>query len=246
MVEGKKYKRFELVITRAVHEANVMNKRYPDYDPVIMPKLSVKKESAPRFGSLQELLKDVGAPYEWDRRAEYHDAESIKEITKSLKATGREFSFWSGSKTPVKVGGVIVANVEKNVGGIFEFAARLPHFKDLTPEAAQNYVEVFKIGLYPQYTRLGWGPILLGKLLTELFDKSANKPDVVYLNTRSTNHAGVLGFYEKMGFELIGGFDYPNDILSDEQIAEARAIMKSRQKPAHASRVSDGPVPMEA
>lgn len=227
MVEGLgTFERYDLVITRGVHDSNVRNGVYtsnlPDLD--IYPELKLKEESVPKYGDLIQLLKDVGEKYGWDRRREFYDPESKKEIIKQLKQSGsRRFTFMAGQK---EVGGCIVANIEpeEQLRELFTRAGRLPQYSDLKPETAANTVEIYKIGLKDQYTRHGWGKYFLGELLTTLFDESKDKtnviqnPDAVYLNTRSTNHNRVVNFYKDFNMNMINGMTYPDDLISLQEI----------------------------
>lgn len=215
-----------LAMTRTRHLANVENNVYPILDRDIMPDLSIRAEDAPSYKDLQDLIKKVGKPYGWDRRAEYHNPESIKNITEKLEQpSSRRFSFWSGSK---EVGGVIVANVEPNIRGIFEKAISEGEEPiDINPEWAEKTIEIYKIGLLPEHTNRGWGKHFVSKILTRLFNE-VPPLEVVYLNTRSTNHSGVLSFYTGLKMDVIHARSYPDDLIEEPKEAKKPARKSSR------------------
>jgi hypothetical protein len=227
LVDGSNnFERFDLVITRAMHEANKANGVYernlPDLD---IYKLEIKPEGIPTYENLLSLLEKVGEKYGWDRRREFIQSPSKEQISKVIESEeSRRFSFLVNGK---EIGGVIIANIEpeKRLRDTFRRVSKLvPEYKDLTPEVAANTLEIYKIGLEDKFTRMRLGKFFFGELLGTLFkdDNKAgwpgNKPDAVYLNTRNTNHEGVLRFYKGFNMNVIGALTYPNDLLSKDEI----------------------------
>lgn len=222
-----RFARIDFVITRAVHEANMLNgvytRRLPN--PAIYTTLQLREEETHTFEDLMKLNKFVGEGYGWDRRKQYFESPSKENIKSIIEdKNSRRFSFWAGD---VEVGGVVVANVEplKDLKDIYKSAAsRLPEYKDLKAKTAENTVEIYKIGLHKDYTGHRLGQYFFTELLKEIFDKSAGiagstqRADAVYLNTRDTNHSGVPRFYERMNMNRIYSLTHPDDLLSPEEI----------------------------
>ncbi|GEM_PF-2061615 len=223
MVDGKTgFVRYDLAITKKMHQANILNCTYPVLDPDLDPILRVEPESAPNFKDLQDLVERVGRPYKWHLRQEYNERASVREITKELKQpTSKRFSFWSGKK---EVGGAIIANIEPDVGRIFAKAHDEKRPIDLDPSMADRSIEIYKIGLFPEYTKRGWGRYFLPDLLGKLFD-DASKPEVVYLNTRDSNHSGVIKFYTGFNMNVIHARSFPNDLISEEEYQTRKSGM---------------------
>ncbi len=224
MVEGSKsFVKLDLAITRAMHLVNIERGVYPVLDPDLDPVLTIRQEDIPTFNDLKILLEKVGRPYGWHLRREYHQPKSVAEISEVLKdPRSRRYSFWSGNK---EVGGTIIANVEKDVGRIFEKAHDNDGVPIIEPALAAKTIEIYKIGLFPEYTKRGWGKHFLPQVLTALFNHES-KPEVVYLNTRNTNHNGVIGFYTGFNMNVIHGRSLPNDLISEEEY-------NRRNKPAN-------------
>lgn len=246
MVNGSNnFERFDLVITHTVHEANKENGVYaanlPDLD---IYKLEIKPEGVPSFQDLMDLISRVGGKYGWDRRREYHDTPSKEQIEKILQSEeSRRFSFNVNGKD---VGGVIVANVEplKRLKSTFSRVSKeAPQYTDLAGDVASNTLEIYKIGLEDRYTGMRLGKFFFGELLGTLFkddDKAGwpgEKPKAVYLNTRNTNHDGVLRFYKAFNMNVINALTHANDLISQEQIERLETPLSSKEAkgPAPAS-----------
>lgn len=227
MVDGSNnFERFDLVITRGMHEANKANGVYernlPDLD---IYKLEIRPEGVPTYEDLKALLEKVGSKYGWDRRREFNESPSKEQVRKIIESEeSRRFSFLVNGK---EIGGVIIANVEpeKRLRDTFRRVSKLvPEYRDLTPEVAANTLEIYKIGLEDKFTRMRLGKSFFGELLGTLFkddDKAGwpgKTPDAVYLNTRNTNHEGVLRFYKGFNMNVINALTYPNDLLSKDEI----------------------------
>ena len=213
MVLGKgTFLRYDLAITRAQHHNNIVGHVYPRQAPGDEPVLHIRREDVPNYRDLKMILERVGGPYQWDRRREYHDPANIEKLKEKLAQPGSaRYSFRAGNEV---VGGVIIANVEEDLAKIYRLA-RDKGATDVTPAMAAKSIEIYKIGLFPEHTKQGWGRHFLGQVLTDQFN-SAQNPEVVYLNTRSTNHDGVLGFYMQFNMNVIHAQSYPDDILPVE------------------------------
>jgi ribosomal protein S18 acetylase RimI-like enzyme len=213
--------KYHLAITRAMHEANKAYGAYPELDPDTDLLLTVREIERPiTFDDLKFILERVGGPYGWHLRREYHDPESVENITTKLAAPeSRQFVFFSGRK---QVGGAIIANLQKGIGDIFRVSADPSLRHDitsgeihLTPEDANRTMEIYKIGLFPEYTRKGMGPLFFPQLLDQLF--SDKNTEVVYLNTRSTNHNGVINFYRRLNMNVIHAQEVIDHVVSRQE-----------------------------
>lgn len=213
---GKRYIKYHLAITRAMHEANKAHGVYPELDPDYDPALVVEDTSPPTMDDLRLILEKVGGPYGWDRRREMHEPASLEHIeTKLNESSARSYAFVCGTKP---VGGAIIANVQKSVADIFRVSADPALRHDipegihlLSPLDAERTVEVYKIGLFPEFTRRGWGKHFFPQMLDKIFENP--DVDVVYLNTRNTNHGGVIKFYRDMSMNVIHAQEYPDDLI---------------------------------
>ncbi|MCB1651398.1 MAG: GNAT family N-acetyltransferase [Alphaproteobacteria bacterium] len=78
-------------------------------------------------------------------------------------------------------------------------------------EAAAVPIEINKIGLYPEYTNRGIGNFYLAKMLEILFEREGF--NIVYLNSRDTNHRGIESFYRKNGIEIFHRETLPSDLV---------------------------------
>jgi len=215
VVTQRSFVRYDLAISRKLHAQNVMDNVYPILDKDIDPDLKIKLEDVPTFKDLKALLEKVGKPYGWDRRAEYWDKDSVQEISEKLaKPSSRRYSFWSGNK---EVGGVIIANIEPDLAKIFKKAREGNPHLDLDARTAQKTIEIYKIGLLPEYTGKGWGKHFVAQTLTQLFDSEC-RYEAVYLNTRDTNHSGVVRFYRGLNMNVINAMTHPDDLLTPEEI----------------------------
>lgn len=218
MLDGNdRFIRYDLAITRDVHMSNLVKGLYPSLDLEVDPNLHIKEESVPDFSDLAKLLLKVGKPYGWHLRKEYHSDESVARISERLRSVppASRYSFWCNQR---EVGGAIIANVEPNIGSIFQRSLNENNVPFIDPSLASRTVEIYKIGISPDYTKRGWGKFFLPQLLTSLFQKSADT-EVVYLNTRDTNHTGVIKFYRGFNMNVINATDRQNDLIDESEIS---------------------------
>lgn len=238
MVNGRdSFLRYDLVITREGHEQNMASGVYPEPDRWA-PELTIRQEDVPTYKDLKTILEKVGGPYGWDRRKEFQDRASIKHISDKLaEPTSKRFSFWAAGRNGLEeVGGTIIANIEPKVSRIIEKAETKGHL-NLTHEQAENSIEIYKIGLFPEFTNKGWGKHFVPQVLQALFT-DVSHPSVVYLNTRSTNHNGVISFYRSLNMHVIHAENYPDDLIPEAEIQPRRPAASRRVpsslKAAHA------------
>ena len=81
-------------------------------------------------------------------------------------------------------------------------------------------IEIYKIGLYPEHTNKGYGSKYLNMMLEILFNESNR--DIVYLNTRDTNHAGVINFYKVNGVDVFHTETLNSDIVRKPMLEQAQ------------------------
>jgi ribosomal protein S18 acetylase RimI-like enzyme len=75
--------------------------------------------------------------------------------------------------------------------------------------AQDKTAEIEDFGFFPEYCGRGYGGFFLPKILTRLKTLGIK---TVWLTSRSTNHAGVVPFYQKMGFRITGQTPIPDGI----------------------------------
>ena len=158
------------------------------------PGLNIK-EIKPDYDILQLLIRLVGEKYQWHLRDEYHNNAKLDQIEDVLKQPESRLFLYKHNRAIV--GFCCVANVEPNLTARFNLKSN-------------DTIEIYKVGLFDEHTNKGWGKFFL----TKTIEKLLKNYDTVYLNTRSTNHAGVRGFYEKLGMECIGVEEQKDDLIS--------------------------------
>ncbi len=218
--------RYDLVIPKNTHALNL--KQGDVYPHKELPSgLILADMGKPTFGDLQQLIADVGGPYGWDRRPEYHNIVEMKLVIDALdQDISRRYEFIAEGKT---VGGAILANVEPpdRLQRIFTHAGEVATI-GITKTMSGNTPEIYKIGLKPEYTNHGLGREFFPALLTRIFqgtpdkDGHIQKPDAVYLNTRDSNHSGVIPFYTSFNMRVIHAITRQDDLLSDNEIQKAK------------------------
>src|SRR5690606_5724505 len=70
-------------------------------------------------------------------------------------------------------------------------------------------IEIYKTGLFDEYTGHGWGRFFVPQVMQKLFEDY----EIVYLNTRDTNHKQVVPFYEGLGMHVLEREILEDDIL---------------------------------
>jgi ribosomal protein S18 acetylase RimI-like enzyme len=161
--------------------------------------LSLKRVSS-NYEMFFLLLRIVGGPYGWHRRREYHDEFSLDDLIRVLK--DRKSRLWLFKWGRETVGYCCAASVEPDLSGLFA-----AHAGSAPPP--QRIAEIYKIGLFDEYTGHGWGKVFLPQVFERLF----RDHDAVYLNTRSTNHGKVVPFYESLGMRVIHREECEDDLL---------------------------------
>ncbi len=136
------------------------------------------KQIKPDMRQYSMLLHRVGQNYGWDRRPKYLlEKETLEQ--RLLSDSSRFYLAYSGKKL---IGYCLASPCEDRVG-----------------KSLNKVIEIENFGLFPEYTGKALGQSFLAQVFADLFETFEN----VYLTTRSTNHKGVIPFYERMGMRVI-------------------------------------------
>lgn len=186
-------------------------------------RLTVARVEDPTASDFLYHLQKVGEKYGWDKRKKYQP-DNLDAIQAMMEERQSElYIFLANGK---EVGFCMTAGIDKNrptnqkrpyEKGIEKSKAvnmflRECQKKDRTidPTHAEP-IEIYKIGLYDGSTGKGYGNYFLHRMLDILFDKK--KYDLMYLDTRSTNHSGVLKFYKQNGVDVFHQEILPSDLV---------------------------------
>lgn len=163
------------------------------------------EQAPPYFDLFWMFMERVGGPWRWPLRRTYHENRESWEA----------LMLHEGSK-------LFILRKDKQPIG-FCFVAT-PRGKDRNAiETAQpgidlnQVVEIEKFGLFIEETGKGYGRYFLHGLFQRLLVDHAH----VYLNTRDTNHRGVIPFYERMGMKVIHQERLESDLLEPIRITRA-------------------------
>jgi len=173
--------KYHLVISKERYRAETQKRSFSAPES---DKLSVL-EIAPDYDTFRALLNRVGGPWGWPERACYENRDEIEEML--AQADTRLFLFRRSTQT---IGFSLVA------APLLGSALAMP-----------GCIEIEKFGLYPEHTGKKYGRYFLPALFEKLFESH----DSVYLNTRNTNHAGVVPFYESLGMHVFHSETLPDD-----------------------------------
>ncbi len=144
------------------------------------------------YTNFKKLMKRVGEPSNWYLREEYQLPEKENTLKKVFnKGNSR---LWLYLSKDVVVGFCQVAQVQ-------DLSSLFKNTKDV--------VEMYKTGLFPEYTGKGFGKKYVSSVLSELFKDH----DTVYLNTRNTNIVNSVPFWQSFGFEIIHTETLPDDLV---------------------------------
>jgi ribosomal protein S18 acetylase RimI-like enzyme len=183
----------------------------------------------PTSDQFLDHLRKVGHLYGWDRRQKYQpencpalDAMMTKPETRlfifKLKGQDVGFCLTAGIESDLQQ---TQGHSKDEIINHFRIQRRLP--------ANSRPIEILKIGLYDEFTGQGHGNAYLAKMLEILFDRGHY--DIVYLNTRDTNHQGVLRFYARNGIDVFFEESLPNDLVPDNPQSQQLSIQPSALQP---------------
>lgn len=148
------------------------------------------------------LIELIGGEDGWSLRKEFNNSRELNFIIKQLESEGASLSIFRKDDKPIGAG--ICANIEQSLSKNFDFLA---HAND------QNLQEIYKVGLFPRFTRKGYGKFLIPALVEKLFNDGN---EYVYLNTRDTNHVNSVPFYQRIGMQAIGSEELPDKPANNE------------------------------
>lgn len=151
---------------------------------------------APAYEKFNQLLRKYGGKWNWDKRPRYYkDRLGIQRRLRDEET--RLYLFYKGKK---EIGYCLVTAPKK-------FRA--------DPEEGRHIIEIENIALDVAETGNGYGRYFLQEIFACLFMDY----ETVYLTSRSTNHSGVVPFYQKMGMSVIHiEKNQPCDLIFEERI----------------------------
>lgn len=150
-------------------------------------------------------LQHVGHIYGWDKRKKYQP-ENRAELDKTMMhEKTRLYEFLVNGEAAGFCLTTAIEHDEKKIETIdrFKQQRRLP--------ANSTAIEIDKFGLYDEFTGKGYGDFFLAKMLKILLER--DKYGIVYLDTRDTNHRGVLNFYSDHGIDVFFQEELANDLI---------------------------------
>jgi hypothetical protein len=157
------------------------------------------EEIKPEFDVYYKLLQSVGGPWGWDRRPKYALARAQEIQARLAHADTRLFLLRAGTEN---VGYCLKTAYFDKISYLFDAAAQGKRIK------RAQVCEIENFGLFPKYTGKGYGPTFLPLLFDEFFKDYR----VIYLSSRSTNHAKVQVFYKDLGMKVTRVEVFPDDL----------------------------------
>lgn len=146
------------------------------------------------YDRFMELLTRAGKPSNWNKRNEYHDEAQVAKLKDIFNQ--KSSMLWVYKLDRQDIGFCQVASVT-NLSEIFT---------DTT-----GVMEMYKMGLFPEYIGKGVGKRYVSSVLREMFKEN----NTVYLNTRDTNKVNSLLFWQSLGFEVIKTEELQDDLLPE-------------------------------
>ena len=207
------FTKYHLAMHRGAYEQTYLNiRRALGRTPANLRMVEILEPTSEDF--LYQLQR-VGKQYGWDKRRKYqpeHRAELDEMIARpdtrlyifKVDSQDAGFCLMTGIVPPKTQSQGIVKEDALNIFRKMNNVAR-----DAKP------VEIYKIGLYDEFTGKGLGNFFLGKILHLSFERE--KKDIVYLDTRDTNHRGVLDFYARNGMGVFFTERLNSDLIGNPQ-----------------------------
>ncbi len=206
-----------LAISRGLYEKNKRNGVYKASPQTKEGVLGIERKYSPESEDFLFRLQKGGHPYGWDKREKYQprNKNHIDSMMKDSKT--RLFRFTLDDE---EIGFCLVTGLpphketSQNTQGISKEQA-IDMFRDNRQLSSNtSAIEINKIALYPEFTNKGYGNYFLAKLLDILIIEEQN--DIVYLNTRDTNHDGVPRFYYRNGVEVFTQENLISDLIEGD------------------------------
>jgi hypothetical protein len=179
-----------------------------------------------------EFINYVGGPWGWPNRIDYQPDQKERLKDSFNRDDAKMWQFQAGGndlRSGLNVTGFcLVRSINPNApdkhteghkqGGLTKRTIERLFRERFGLPNGGPVLEIDKIGLHDDCTGYGLGPVYIGEIMENLFaqpKKKSAKPCVgVILDTRSTNHAGVLRFYQECGFSLLCSEELPSDLIS--------------------------------
>lgn len=161
------------------------------------PNLTIE-ETIPIWGRFYPMLKRVGGPWGWDKRPKYLQEKRDEIEARLAEPDTRLFYLNADGQT---VGYCLVTAYRHDLRHAFNSASH-----NLSRD---QICEIENVGLFPEHTGKGYGRTFLPLIFEELLKDH----EIVYLSTRSTNHAGVVPFYQRLGMRVTDIENRLNDLV---------------------------------
>ncbi|MBI1300062.1 MAG: GNAT family N-acetyltransferase [Alphaproteobacteria bacterium] len=192
------YSNYKLNICRDKFNRCASNGTYPSNDNGL-----TVVETEPSYERWRALVDRVGEPWGWNKRPVYHESNRVWLLQKLRSEGSRLF---------------LLQKDQKTIGFCWAYAANLKAtfgFEDGDTPGAK--IETY--GLFEEETGKGHGRFFLPMIFRELFNAGAEN---VFLESRSTNHPGVIPFYERMGMSVIDvDHDLEDDLIDDRAFRQS-------------------------
>jgi hypothetical protein len=219
-LDRETYTLFHIALSRGAYE-HIAPKSKEKFNAAAMgAQLRMVQVLEPTCDDFLHHLQRVGAKYGWDRRKKYQEANKPA-LEAMMQDSETKLYIFFVNNTPAGFCLVTAINdkpsleqterqgLSKNkVVNIFKSQ------KDLTLDTMA--VEINKFGLYDEFTGKGYGDIFLEKVLNELFTQ--HKYGIVYLDTRDTNHKGVLKFYKDHHMKVFYEETLVTDLIPEGEV----------------------------
>lgn len=177
--------------TVTITHLSILRSDFLNYAPKVRLGLSIK-EVKPTYTRFETILNKVGEAWYWTKRQSFLNG---KQFYAKVMADPETRLF-------------ILQKYGKDIGlclVIVPTKEAIPYLRE------DNAIEIKWYGLCPEETGKAYG----GFYLNEIFSRLLSEYDEVYLSTRSTNHAKVVPFYQKMGMQVQGQEIVIDDTLWD-------------------------------
>ncbi len=193
------YDNYHLAISKQTFERKKLEGLYR----CVNNSLSIQ-EHEPSYDLFKTLIDRYGGPWGWNRREKYHDKQ--EEIERRLSQP--ETRLLTLHDEDREIGYCLVVGMSKSLSSQFWERA-----------TDHRVIEIENFALDVAENGKGKGQVFLQRILDNLLGSY----DTVYLSSRSTNHKGVIPFYQKMGMSV---FHVERNLPDD--LAPLRAIVPSQ------------------
>lgn len=200
----------------------------------------------PTHEQIKRELERIGDG--WHLRDEHVNPDRVEKTRALLEGT--KTSAWQFTQNGKPIGFCVAVK-----GGFCGEHTRISERFNLH---SRRGAEIYKVGLYPEYTGRGYGHIFLPTVQIALLNgqegvkdqdiRSITPNEFIYLNTRETNRINSVPFYKSLGYDWAGEERFPlttHDIRGLKESADtelpAKPPVKRRLVPAAALPLVAGP-----